>query len=389
MASRAALAFLGQEDIYLSADPEVTYFVEKYTGQTLYSSRVIRIQFPGDNKVTFGSERAILIPKLGDLITGMFLKIIPPFLGSGVSVLDSAGTLMIQYIELYIGTELIERIYGEYIEMKFDIEIPQGKQSALQGLIGKYLITNPSVNATYTIPIPFSILQRGLPTCAFQEDVIIRVVWNPSILFTSPAVSVNTAFSAYIDTEYTYIGDKEIDYIKNSPKTYLIEQVQREEFFAPVGIISVNCLGNFLNPVKEIFWVIQNDSTRGYDYTTNNSYLSNGTVFSQLSSLVLTFNTADRISVDVGNATFLGLIQPLEYHTKIPSRLFYMYSFSLDPEHPLNPTGSVNLGKIKNQNFKFVLNPSSANRNIRIYAVSYNIVYIAEGHANMLFSNFN
>jgi hypothetical protein len=386
--SRASLAFLGTEDVYLTADPEITYFVEKYKGQTLYSSRVIRIQFPGNNKVTYDSDSSLLIPKLGDLITNMYLKIIPPYLGAGINVLDSAGTLMIKYIELYIGSELIERIYGEYIEMKLDIEIPAGKQQALHGLVGKYLIPTPSVATSYTIPIPFSIMQRGLPTCAFQEDITVRVVWNSSVAFTSPATNITTNFSAFIDTEYTYLGDKEIEYINSTPKTYLIEQVQRIDFFAPVGINTVMCSTNFVNPVKELFWVFQNDSAVGYDYTTNGSYLSNGTTYQQLSSLVLNFNTVERISADVGTGTFLGLIQPLEFHTKIPSRIFYMYSFSLDPENSLNPTGSVNLSRIKNQTFKFTLNSSSSNRNIRIYAISYNIIYIANNHANMLFSTF-
>jgi hypothetical protein len=62
MAGRASLSFSGQEDIYLSSDPEVTYFVEKFTGQSMYASRVIRNQFPGDNLVTFGSERTMVLP---------------------------------------------------------------------------------------------------------------------------------------------------------------------------------------------------------------------------------------------------------------------------------------------------------------------------------------
>ena len=123
MAGRASLSYLGQEDIYLRSDPEVTYFVEKYVGQTLFSSRVIRIQFPADNTVIFGAEKTLVIPRAGDLITNMYLKVFPPSLGAGVQVLDSVGTLMIQYVELYIGSELVERIYGEYLELKFDLTI--------------------------------------------------------------------------------------------------------------------------------------------------------------------------------------------------------------------------------------------------------------------------
>lgn len=389
MAGRASLSFLGQEDIYLSSDPEVTYFVEKFTGQTLFSSRVIRNQFPGDNTVTFNSERTLIIPRSGDLITNMYLKVFPPPLGPTTQVLDSVGTLMIQYVELYIGSELIERIYGEYLEMMLDLTIPRGKQVALKNLIGKYLIQPVPVNQSYTIPLPFYIFRKGLPLCAFKEDVTFRIVWNPSTVFTSPSVNISLPFYAYLDTEYTYISEQEINYIRSKPQTYIIEQVQREEFFAPQGVTQVQCLGEFLNPVKELFFVFQNDSAIGYDYTTNNSYTSNGTTYEQMSQLVLNFNTTERISKDIGSPSFLRVIQPLEYHTRLPDRIFYMYSFSLDPEFLDEPSGAVNMSQIKNQIFQFTLNQSTANRYIRIYAVSYNFLYIHDSTASMIFSNFH
>jgi len=388
------LSFLGQEDIYLSSDPEVTYFVEKYVGQTLFASRVIRIQFPGDNTVIFGSEKAVMLPRAGDLITNMYLKIFPPSLPPGVQVLDSVGTLMIQYVELYIGSELIERLYGEYIEMKFDLTVSSGKQGALKGLLGKNLIQPIPIASSYMIPLRFSIFEKGLPLCAFKEDVTFRIVWNPSSQFTYPPVNITSSFYAYLDTEYTYISDQEISYIKSRPQTYLIEQVQREEFFAPLLTSQlqsnqIQCLGEFLNPVKEFFFVFQNDSAIGYDYTTNNSYTANGTTYEQLSQLVLDFNTTERIDKVVGSPIFLRVIQPLEYHTRLPSRIFYMYSFSLDPEYTEQPTGAVNMSQIKNQIFQFTLNPSTANRYIRIYAVNYNFMYVSNSSVKMMFSNFH
>ena len=394
MAGRASLSFLGQEDIYLSSDPEVTYFVEKYVGQTLFSSRVIRVQFPGDNTVIYGSEKYLSIPRAGDLITNMYLKIIPPTLPPGIQVLDSVGTLMIQYVDLYIGSELIERLYGEYLELRFDLTIPQGKQGALKSLIGKYLIQPVPMNASYTIPLPFYVFRRGLPLCAFNEDVTFRIVWNPSTVFTTPSVNITSAFYAYLDTEYTYISDQEIAYIKSKPQTYPVEQVQRQEFFAPKLVNQlqsnqIQCVGEFLNPVKQFYFVFQNDSAVGYDYTTNNSYTSNGATYEQLSQLVLDFNTIERVSKDIGSPIFLRVIQPLEYHTRIPNRIFYMYSFSLDPELYDTPTGAVNMSQIKNQVFQFTLNTSQANRYIRIYGINYNFMYINNSSATMIFSNFH
>jgi hypothetical protein len=381
MAGRASLAFFGQEDIYLSSDPEVTYFVEKYQGQTLYSSRVIRLQFPGDNKVIFGSEKRITIPRAGDLITKMYLKILPPPLPVGTRVLDSVASLMIHYVELYIGSELVERLYGEHMEMMFDLKISTGKQNALSKLVGKNLTMSSPINPSYTVPLSFSIFTKGLPLCAFHEDVTFRIVWNPSVMFTTPAVNISSPFDAYLDTEYTYISDQEINFIQSKPQTYLIEQVQREEFFAPQGVNQIQCFTDFINPVKELFFVFQNDTSSGYDYTTDGTN-------EQMNKLVLLFNTTERISKDVGSSVFLRIIQPLEYHTRIPSRIFYMYSFSIDPELD-EYTGSVNMSQIKNQIFQFTLNTSPANRYIRLYAVSYNFLQVNNSSAQMIFSNFH
>jgi len=381
MAGRASLAFFGQEDIYLSSDPEVTYFVEKYQGQTLYSSRVIRLQFPGDNQVIFGSEKRLTVPRIGDLITKMYLKILPPALPARTQVLDSVATLMIQYVELYIGSELVERIYGEFLEMMFDLKVSTGKQNALSKLVGKNLTTSSPINKSYTVPLSFSIFNKGLPLCAFNEDVTVRIVWNPSVMFTTPAVNISSPFYAYLDTEYTYISDNEIKFIKSKPQTYLIEQVQREEFFAPQGVNEIQCFTEFINPVKELFFVFQNDTSSGYDYTIDGKT-------EQMNKLVLLFNTTERISKDVGTSVFLRVIQPLEYHTRIPSRIFYMYSFSIDPELDEH-TGSVNMSQIKNQIFQFTLNPSPANRYIRLYAVNYNFLQVSNSSAQMIFSNFH
>ena len=296
------------------------------------------------------------------------------------SVEESVGTQLITYVELYIGNELIERIWGEYLALKWDVEIPEGKQGALTSLIGKATIV-PATN--YTIPLPFSLLKKGLPICAFKEQVTFRIVTNPSSTFTTPPVTVTDPVSAFLHVEYTYLSELETNYIKANPQLHLVEQVQRIEFFCPVGATSVKAPLDFSNIVKELFFVIQNDTALGYDYLAD---ASAGT--EQLQSLELFFNSTERISTDVGTPLFLRVIQGLEFHTRVPVYKFYVYSFSLDPESD-TPTGGVNLSRIQNQILKINLNPSAANRYIRVYAVNYNFLEVANGSATILFSNFH
>ena len=307
------------------------------------------------------------------LITNAYLKTTSPPLGT--TVLSSTGTLMLKYVDLYIGSQLVERLWGEFIEMKMDLEVPQTKQQALQTLTGKN-VTTPL--AVYTVPLPFSCFKKGLPICALDDDVTIRVQFYPSSMFSSVITTV--PINTILNIEYTYLSQYEVNFIKETPQTFIFEQIQRIEFFAPVGLNLVTCPLQFVNPVKEMFIVIQNSSARGYDYTTDGST-------DQLKNLTLLFNTTERISATIGTPIFLRNIQALEFHTRIPDRLFYMYSFSLDPEQD-EPTGHVNFSRIPNQTLIINMNTSTDNRTIVIYAVNYNFLAIEKGHAPVMFPNF-
>ena len=378
MASRASLTFLGQEDIALSSDPQVTYFKEKYEGSSLFSSRVDKVQFDNDALVP-GSENSIELPRSGDLITEMYLKIFFPASITSLAVEDSVATLFIEHVELYIGSTLIERIYGEFIALRYDVEVPQGKQAALTNLIGK----GTSVAASnYTVPLPFSLLKKGIPLCAFKEPVTFRIITTKTNTFTVPPTDISEPIPAFLHVEYTYLGQKEIEFIRKTPQIHVVQQVQLAEFAAPLGALSVRCNLDFSNIVKELYFVIQNDSAQGYDF------LAGPGPVEQIGSLELLFNTTERISRDIGTPLFLRVIQGMEFHTRVPGYYFYMYSFSLDPES-MRPSGGVNLSRIQNQILKLNLNPSASSRAIRVYAVNYNFLEVKDGSATILFSNFS
>jgi hypothetical protein len=379
MAARASLAALGKEDVILSGEPEVTYFVERYKGHTPFAQRVDPVNFQADY-VYLGAESYAILPRSGDLISKMYLKINFPVDQLGSSVFrDSVGTLMIDYVELYIGSRLVERFWGEFLALKWDLEVPQAKQGALTGLIGK---GTQAAASSYTVPLPFSILKKGLPICAFQEDVTVRLGLHPSTVFTSPAISISPQLDVELDVEYTYLSEPEVQFIQSKPLLYIFEQLQKNEFFIPQGVNAITCPLSIINSVKEMYLTIQNDSASGYDY----SNVTNGST-DQLSNLVMFFNSTDRISADVGTPIFLRNIQALEFHTRVPEYLFYMYSFSLDPESD-EPTGHVNFSRIDQKNLALNLNPSLANRYITIYALSYNFLMVGNATADVIFKNY-
>ena len=133
------------------------------------------------------------------------------------------------------------------------------------------------------------------------------------------------------------------------------------------------------NPVKELIFIIQNTTALGYDYTTDGTN-------EQLKNLTLYINGVDRIPTLVGSALFLRVIQANEFHTRLPDRPIYMYSFCLDPEDTV-PNGSINMSRIQNQIFDFNLNSSLYTRTIKLYSLSYNFMEVRGGKGHILFPN--
>jgi len=376
MAGRATLAYFGADDVMLVGDPEITYFLEKYTGQIPFAKRLEVLSF--DTDVRFGTDNLVQITKRGDLITNVYLKFIPPIIPSAFC--DSVMTYMIEYVEILYDGQMVERLYGEYIEMMFDLKTPKGKQTTLQYLSGRvYPATSATVNSEYTLPLPFSCFQKGFEMG--DAHVELRVVLRKSSLFTIPVYEYTLPINMQILVEYAYLGTK----LKRDIQIY--EQIQRVEFFAPQGVNNVRLQLGFMNPVKELFLVIQNTNAFSFDYTTDGYFSGDLTSYTngtseQLSNLVLKLNNADRIDKNIGVPLYLRVVQAMEYHTRVPDRKFYMYSFSLDPENPV-PCGQVNMSRINNQVLELTMNSSSQSRFIRVYAVSYN--FFKEGR--VLFPN--
>jgi hypothetical protein len=376
MAGRASLAFLGRDDISLSGDPEVTYFLEKYPTETRHFSIMNKVQFT--DEVRFGDTSSVDLPNMADLITKVILKVNLPVLTS--DVLDSVGTLMIDYAELVCDGKTVERLYGEYMAIKNDLMIPQGQQASLLAMVGKAGIANSRNLSTYTVPLDFSCIRKGLPLCALRKSQLaIRVTFRDALDFTFPQIIYFDPVDAFLEIEYTYLSENEIKFLEAKPLTYVFEQVQYVENEVGLDSDFIRIFPNWANPVKEVFIVIQNVDRFGYDYTTDGTH-------EQLIDLTLKLNGVDRIPREVGSALYLRVIQAMEYHTRLPTSQFYMYSFCLDPEHT-RPTGSINMSRIQNQVLDLNLNSSASPRIVRLYAVNYNFFEVAEGRGKVLFAN--
>ena len=151
-----------------------------------------------------------------------------------------------------------------------------------------------------------------------------------------------------------------------------------------------------MNPVRELFFVFQRENKEKFDdfvsaFDYDNIYsVVNGRLFfyENLDTMELTLDDERIIANDTGKFMYLKAVQPGIHHTKTPLiRRFYTYSFALEPEKPY-PTGQRNFSLVKNQILKVTVSPNSTHdRNLRVYALSHNILRITDGIVQTIFED--
>jgi hypothetical protein len=227
-----------------------------------------------------------------------------------------------------------------------------------------WLYANPYVYSYYTYSI-------GTPNTTTTQEYPVAL----------------SAFQASLPVEYVFLSDDEIKYIQSAKVDYVITQLQLAQISLPAvtDILSAYRL-YFINPVKELFFVIQDSAV----LLTNDyfNYTNTTTDGEQLINLELQFNGEDIITRNVADALYLGKVQFLKNHTRVPDMPIYNYSFAVDPENYL-PSGQVNMSRIMDQSISMSLTQSDFVRNIRVYAVSYNILRVQNGLAGVMFIDNN
>lgn len=358
-------------------DTQFSYFVHKYSGTTRFQTQTLLV--PTDPDTQFGGTSWSVVPHRGDLITRIILAV--QFEETNIRFVDGAGTYMIEYADLFFERQLIERVYGEYIELTNDISVPLGKQSELSNVVGKNQQTFSP--CSFYLTLPFSFVRRGLPLAAFAEDmkIEVRIKYRDSLLLAYQSNFAGNYVDPYIRRtpikdsfyiDYVYLSDDEAKQMKNSTHEYLIEQVQMYQSTIPSGSSNTSLNLSFTNPVKDMFFLIQDPGvTAPYIYSSN------------LINLNLVLNGQDIVNQ---SALYLGKIQPMDYYTRTPTRTFYAYSFCIDPENN-DPTGHVNFGRVYRQTLNLTTVPVSWDSIVRVYARSYNIFRIVDGKGTMLFNN--
>jgi len=347
------LVAYGAQDVYLSGNPQITFFKVVYRRHTNFSVEPIQQTWNGAGD--FGRSVTCNINRNGDLITNMYvvvsLKNVDAVESDYWGYVRRLGHAMIDYCKIEIGGSLIDQHYGDWLNVWYELTHKIGQERGYAKMIGdvpELTSINNKGKKPYTLYIPLIFWFNrnnglALPLIALQyHDVRITlkfrdaetiVNFNGSTLPRLPTLMADT----YLLIDYVYLDSEERKRFAQASHEYLIEQLQ---FTGSESLASVSNKYrlNFNHPCKYLIWAphLERYNTRSnwIAYTTANEWASVADRFAKLMYIACAdglsiINTAAAgsvaasISVEVqpGASTAAGdLFEPLPHATTIASR---------------------------------------------------------------------
>jgi hypothetical protein len=315
------LVAYGAQDVYLTGNPQITFWKVVYRRHTNFAVESIEQVFNGTGD--FGKKVVCQIQRNGDLITKMYLKVVLPALAAGSSWTPKVGHAMIKTVELNIGGTPIDKHYGDWMNVWYELARKFAHERGYDQMIGNTAeLTASTVGtpaAVLYVPLYFFCCRNdglALPLIATQyHDTRIEIEFQPlaQLLCGTTAYSTSSMVSCSLFVDYVYLDSEERKKFAQASHEYLIEQVQ---FTGSESVSSQSSKFrlNFNHPCKALYWNLQQD--KFVNSTGSNKFLAwnpkdwNATQVLATKRAALAWGTRDASNglIDTcGNTTELGL----------------------------------------------------------------------------------
>ena len=304
------LVAYGAQDVYLTGNPQITFWKVTYRRHTNFAMESIEQTFNG--QADFGRRVTCTISRNGDLAYRTYLQVTLPEISQTEAKyarwLDFPGEQMISQVEVEIGGQRIDRQYGDWMHIWNQLTLSKEQERGYYKMVGNTTqltyITDPNFDnvdgpcatsssaprnvcaprnalpeTTLYVPFQFWYCRNpglALPLIALQyHEVKINLDLRPidECLWAVTALSganpkATTAYqqslvaaSLYVD--YVFLDTDERRRMAQNPHEYLIEQLQFTGDES-VGSSSNKIKLNFNHPCKELVFVAQPDANVDY-----------------------------------------------------------------------------------------------------------------------------
>lgn len=310
------LVAYGTQDIYLTGNPQITFYKIVYSRHTNFAYETIKQSFI--NQPNFGSSSTVVLNKNGDLIGSMYLDITLPklvlsnnndYTNPDVFWIQGVGNALIKSVEIQIGGQTIDTHYSTWLDIWSELNISGGLRAGYDAMVGNRcptLLGNNPINVsnfdaiqTYNLIVPLQFWFNrnpglALPLIALQMHEIrlnfeFRALNELYLVYTTYTDVPAPITPTFIDSTPQLIADLYVDYIfldtderryfAQTPHEYLIEQVQTlsEPFKISYGSATqapILIPLKFYHPVKEIIWYHNTDAHTNNTTETQTVYVN-------------------------------------------------------------------------------------------------------------------
>jgi len=405
------LVAYGAQDVYLTGNPQITFFKAVYRRHTNFAIEAIQQTFNGTPG--YGQRVTSTISRNGDLIHRVYLTV-DLSNSSGDELCKFFGHRLVNYVEVEIGGQKIDKQYSHWMYIWNELSLPISKRDGYYKMIGA-VGGQPGTNMEKQLYIPLEFwfcrnIGLALPLISLQyHEVKINLQFETSAKCQGGATALTGSFDASLWVDYIFLDTDERRRFAQLSHEYLIEQLQ---FTGQESIQSKDMKSklNFNHPCKELVWFVTDSSTNSgnnnwMNYTTvaaDNTYklasdddvadmiskLSGSSVSSKnpIAAAKLVLNGNDRFSQRDG--LYFNLVQPFQHHENVPVNAgINVYSFALKPEEH-QPSGTLNMSRIDTAVLNITTNYTSTDmKNLNVYAVNYNVLRIMSGMGGIAYSN--
>jgi hypothetical protein len=283
------LVAYGAQDVYLTGNPQITFFKVVYRRHTNFAMEVIELTLNGNPD--FGRRTTVTITRNGDLITHMYLKVelaaVTSKDGSGqFAWVRRLGHALINYVEVDIGGSQIDKQYGQWLDVWYELSHTTEQERGYAAMIGDVpaLTTLSSVNTDLSVIQPYTLfipLQfwfnrntgLALPLIALQyHEVQLQFQFTNADQLTVQTTDFNVdqlmMQDASLLVDYIYLDSEERRRFAQVGHEYLIEQLQ----FTGTESAQTNTVKiklGFNHPCKEIVWAVVNGNYNTGSSTAN------------------------------------------------------------------------------------------------------------------------
>ena len=291
------LVAYGAQDVYLTGNPQITFFKVVYRRHTNFAIEAIQQTFNGT--VGYGQTVTCQISRNGDLINRVYLQVeLPkitniPTLTTGARYVNYIGLRLIKSVLIEIGGQQIDKHYSDWLYIWNELSLPRGKRYGYDTMVGADKDITSFNNTTLYIPLEFWFCRNvglALPLIALQyHEVKIKIDFETKancLIDLKAATGTVSASEAYTTStvgtvanitdmslwvDYIFLDTDERRRFAQLSHEYLIEQLQFTGTETLNGGSTNRVKLNFNHPCKELVWVAKpNNYSRKacwYNYT--------------------------------------------------------------------------------------------------------------------------